>query len=59
MFGLYFKDSDALLKRLSKEWDAIPPKMIMNLYELFRARCAVCSRINDESINGHWKEHES
>lgn len=54
--GLTFKDSEALFEHLSKEWDAIPPSLIMNFYESFRARCAVCARINGESLNGHRKE---
>lgn len=56
MVGLTFSNADLLFQRLSQEWDAIPPEMIHNYYESFRARCIVCSRNNGESLNGHWPE---
>ena len=40
----------------SYEWNAIPNNIINNFYSSFLARCNICSQINGDSLNSHWKE---
>lgn len=41
---------------ISECWYNIPNDIIHNFHSSFLARCNICSNIQGESLNGHWKD---
>lgn len=54
--NIVFKTREQLFYALSHAWNEIPNDTINRYYSSFLARYKVCSSINGESLNSHWKK---
>ena len=54
-YRLYDSETE-YFKAIQTCWNQIPNDIVHNFYSSFLARCNICSKIQGESLNGHWKE---